>query len=307
MDNNTILRIKVPANLYESVKEQLTLKESKNRLLEAISGTDEELMAFYEKVKQMEAEGTDLESAINYAKFDIENPDAAKELSSMNEAKKQNYGAGYSVVKEKKMKTPKDGMKKVEETIEETDKDMEKKTQNKVEDGNDKKLKIKKLARKTDAKSFAKLLDKNNIEFEWLDVDNVGDYNDGIFNIKVEGTEFLFINGELDSIDGEMVENKEKNNSMEKKMRTLDELKKAKDALDKKIHEMEGMDKVEEVDLGNLMDPNFIGGVAAILGVGVPLVTAAIKDMKKAKTPEEKAAVRKKLANAAGSALSGNM
>lgn len=129
MNDNTILRIKVPAHLYESVKEQLTLKESKNRLSEAISGTDEELMAFYEKVKQMEAEGTDLESAISYAKFDIENPDAAKELSSMNEAKKgaHNLGAGMELVKEKKMKVPKDGMKKVEETIEETNENMEKK------------------------------------------------------------------------------------------------------------------------------------------------------------------------------------
>lgn len=161
MNDNTILRIKVPAHLYESVKEQLTINEAKKGA--------------------------------------------------------HNLGAGMELVKEKKMKVPKDGMKKVEETIEET------------------------------------------------------------------------------------------NENMEKKTRTLDELKKAKDALDKKIHEMEGMDKVEEVDLGNLMDPNFIGGVAAILGVGVPLVTAAIKDMKKAKTPEEKAAVRKKLANAAGSALSGNM
>jgi hypothetical protein len=117
MNDNTILRIKVPAHLYESVKKQLTLKESKNRLSEAISGTDEELMAFYEKVKQMEAEGTDLESAIHYAKFDIENPDAAKELSSMNEAKKggHNYGSGMEVVKEKKTKIPKDGMKKIEE------------------------------------------------------------------------------------------------------------------------------------------------------------------------------------------------
>ena len=161
MNDNTILRIKVPAHLYESVKKQLTITEAKKGA--------------------------------------------------------HNLGAGMELVKEKKMKVPKDGMKKVEETIEET------------------------------------------------------------------------------------------NENMEKKTRTLDELKKAKDALDKKIHEMEGMDKVEEVDLGNLMDPNFIGGVAAILGVGVPLVTAAIKDMKKAKTPEEKAAVRKKLANAAGSALSGNM
>lgn len=130
MNDNTILRIKVPANLYESVKKQLTLKESKNRLSEAISGTDEELMAFYEKVKQMEAEGTDLESAISYAKFDIENPDAAKELSSpMNEAKKSghNYGAGMEVVKEKKMKTPKDGMHKVEEEKVEEMKDGKKK------------------------------------------------------------------------------------------------------------------------------------------------------------------------------------
>ena len=29
MNDNTVLRIKVPAHLYESVKEQLTLKEAK--------------------------------------------------------------------------------------------------------------------------------------------------------------------------------------------------------------------------------------------------------------------------------------
>ena len=59
MNDNTILRIKVPAHLYESVKEQLTINE------------------------------------------------AAKA--------KAHYGAGMEVVKEKKMKVPKDGMKKVEE------------------------------------------------------------------------------------------------------------------------------------------------------------------------------------------------
>ena len=58
MNDNTILRIKVPAHLYESVKEQLTLTEAKN---------------------------------------------------------KPHYGAGMEVVKEKKMKTTKDGMKKMEE------------------------------------------------------------------------------------------------------------------------------------------------------------------------------------------------
>lgn len=58
MDNNTILRIKVPAHLYESVKEQLTLSEAKKG--------------------------------------------------------KHNLGAGMEIVKEKKMKTPKDGMKKMQ-------------------------------------------------------------------------------------------------------------------------------------------------------------------------------------------------
>ena len=59
MNDNTVLRIKVPAHLYESVKEQLTLTEAKKG--------------------------------------------------------KHNLGAGMEVVKEKKMKTPKDGMTKMEE------------------------------------------------------------------------------------------------------------------------------------------------------------------------------------------------
>jgi hypothetical protein len=59
MNDNTILRIKVPAHLYESVKAQLTLTEAKK------AG--------------------------------------------------HNYGAGMEVVKEKKIKAPKDGMKKIEE------------------------------------------------------------------------------------------------------------------------------------------------------------------------------------------------
>ena len=63
MNDNTVLRIKVPAHLYESVKEQLTLSEAKKG--------------------------------------------------------KHNLGAGMELVKEKKMKTPKDGMKKMEETKDE--------------------------------------------------------------------------------------------------------------------------------------------------------------------------------------------
>jgi hypothetical protein len=67
MNDNTVLRIKVPAHLYESVKEQLTLTEAKKG--------------------------------------------------------KHNLGAGMEIVKEKKMKTPKDGMTKMEEVkdkVEET-------------------------------------------------------------------------------------------------------------------------------------------------------------------------------------------
>ena len=71
MNDNTILRIKVPAHLYESVKAQLTLTEAKK------AG--------------------------------------------------HNYGAGMEVVKEKKMKAPKDGMKKIEEEKVEEVKDDKKK------------------------------------------------------------------------------------------------------------------------------------------------------------------------------------
>jgi hypothetical protein len=117
MNDNTVLRIKVPAHLYESVKKQLTLKENKKPLKEEISGTEEELKDFYLKVKQIEAEGTDLDSAIQHAMFDINNPDDAKELSSMSsiyEAKGNTKAPkGWTVVKEKK--APVDGMKQVEE------------------------------------------------------------------------------------------------------------------------------------------------------------------------------------------------
>lgn len=107
MNNNTILRIKVPAYLYESVKKQLTLKEGKaskaygdwkvvkekkapkenTKKIEEVEETNEAMNStnleslsskvlkdFYERVKQMEAEGTDLESAIHFAKFDTANP-----------------------------------------------------------------------------------------------------------------------------------------------------------------------------------------------------------------------------------------
>lgn len=239
MNDNTILRIKVPAHLYESVKEQLTLKENKKQLQEEISASDEELLAFYEKVKQEVEAGTDLESAIHYAKFDINNPDAAKELSSMNEAKKQNYGAGYSVVKEKKVKVPKDGMEKVEE-------------------------------------------DK------------------GYMGTGYDSPEEMGV---------AMIKKETKDKEMEKKTRTLDELKAAKAKLDKKIEEMEGgNEKGEKIEEGGVLaDPNFWAGIGGILLGSVPLIKLKYDQWKYAKTPEEKKKMADELANAIQRKMSGGM
>jgi hypothetical protein len=164
MNDNTILRIKVPAHLYESVKEQLTLTE----------------------------------------------------------AKKQNYGAGYSVVKEKKVKVPKDGMEKVEE-------------------------------------------DK------------------GYMGTGYDSSEDMAI---------DMIKKETKHTEMEKKTRSLEELKKAKTALDKKIQEMEGgnenvkenvnedVTRGAEISANNMMnaissgDP-FATGVALVLGVAGAVIAGA--------------------------------
>lgn len=95
MNDNTILRIKVPAHLYESVKEQL----------------------------------------------------------SLTEAKKQNFGAGWSVVKEKK--APKDGMKKVEEIdyVPGSNPDIDDKTASDALSGIKKETKTRSLEELKDAKA----------------------------------------------------------------------------------------------------------------------------------------------------------
>ena len=62
---------------------------------------------------------------------------------------------------------------------------------------------FKKAISKT-ASKFIHWLDKNNIAFEFEDVDNIMDYNEGVVNITVEcsdnedGVQFLFVDGELD-------------------------------------------------------------------------------------------------------------
>lgn len=110
MDNNTILRIKVPAALYENVKKQLTLTEAKKG--------------------------------------------------------KAHYGAGMEVVKEKKTKVPKDGMKKMEEKKHEVEevKDKVEEAPAKKERTLDELMHAKNMLDKKIEEMQAKMKDKEAIE-----------------------------------------------------------------------------------------------------------------------------------------------
>jgi hypothetical protein len=76
----------------------------------------------------------------------------------------------------------------------------------------------------------------------------------------------------------------------------LAEKKKMKDE-DKK-EKLDENEELEEGGVGSLTDPNFIAGVATLLGVGGTILTAYISALKKAKTPEEKAKVKADLGKA---------
>ena len=68
------------------------------------------------------------------------------------------------------------------------------------------------------------------------------------------------------------------------------EKKKMKDEKEKKM--------MNEAGVGTLTDPNFIAGMATLLGVGGTLAAALIKSLMQAKTPEEKANIINKAADA---------
>jgi|NOAtaT_7_FD_contig_81_1606544_length_3003_multi_4_in_0_out_0_2 hypothetical protein len=160
MNDNTILRIKVPAHLYESVKEQLTLSEAKKG--------------------------------------------------------KHNLGAGMEIVKEKKMKTPKDGMKKMQEV-------------DQVEEG------IMDMLRAAADKVFYNpaLVDAPK---EVVD-DCIKNANaEKKSNPKVDRDSLI-----VNCLKGKGVAFKASQTTgiAEKKERTMDELKKCKEMLDKKIQKME--------------------------------------------------------------------
>ena len=163
MNDNTILRIKVPAHLYESVKEQLTLSEAKKG--------------------------------------------------------KHNLGAGMELVKEKKNKTPKDGMKKMHNMNE----------VEKVEEG------IMDMLRAASDKIFYNpaLVDApKDVVKACIDDANAQKKS----NPKVD-RESLIVNC-LKS-KGVGFKASQTTGIAEKKDRTMDELKKAKDMLEMKIKKME--------------------------------------------------------------------
>ena len=160
MNDNTILRIKVPAHLYESVKEQLTLSEAKKT--------------------------------------------------------KHNLGAGMEIVKEKKNKTPKDGMKKMQ-NMNEVDQ---------VEEGLVDDL----------GKFFTKVA--SDIK-KGLGGACVSEYHAAVKAGKTHNEALKVYDACLVRTTGSKSVTKATSGIAEKKERTMDELKKAKDMLEMKIKKME--------------------------------------------------------------------
>lgn len=60
--------------------------------------------------------------------------------------------------------------------------------------------KINALAETMNAEEFINELETRNIEFEFDNVDNICDYNDGLVNLIVGDVAYLFADGELNSV-----------------------------------------------------------------------------------------------------------
>ena len=56
------------------------------------------------------------------------------------------------------------------------------------------------LAETMNAESFINELETREINFEFDNVDNVCDYNDGLVNVIVDDVAYLFADGELNSV-----------------------------------------------------------------------------------------------------------
>jgi hypothetical protein len=56
------------------------------------------------------------------------------------------------------------------------------------------------LAETMNAEAFINELETRNIDFEFDNVDNVHNYNDGLVNVIVDDVAYLFADGKLDSV-----------------------------------------------------------------------------------------------------------
>ena len=100
------------------------------------------------------------------------------------------------------------------------------------------------------------------------------------------------------------------------KINTIKEMKKSltknelKEMIRQELNEKKKIeDKKKKLDevTGGLDDPNFIAGVATLLGVGTAVLVPFIKALRSAKSPEEKAQIKNDLKKAIGSKMSGDM
>jgi hypothetical protein len=100
------------------------------------------------------------------------------------------------------------------------------------------------------------------------------------------------------------------------KINTIKEMKKSltkselKEMIRQELNEKKKIeDKKKKLDevTGGLDDPNFIAGVATLLGVGTAVLVPFIKALRSAKSPEEKAQIKNDLKKAIGNKMGGDM
>jgi len=100
------------------------------------------------------------------------------------------------------------------------------------------------------------------------------------------------------------------------KINTIKEMKKSltkselKEMIRQELNEKKKIeDKKKKLDevVGGLDDPNFIAGVATLLGVSTAILVPYIKALRSAKSPEEKAKIKNDLKNAISKKMSGDM
>ena len=131
-----------------------------------------------------------------------------------------------------------------------------------------------------------------------------------IKNNKLEGYfEVTINNPEQEKMAKDILKQSPKINTIKemKKSLTKNELK---EMIRQELNEKKKIeDKKKKIDeaVGGLDDPNFIAGVATLLGVGTAILTPFIKALRSAKSPEEKAQIKKDLKNTIRNKMSGGM